>query len=61
MFVLVWLLHGLWAVLSPVFAQEGGGGGTQIVPERSYMIEILLVLVLFGAALFAVCKSSRRV
>lgn len=28
---------------------------------RNWVVEILVVVVLFGLALFAICKSSRRV
>ena len=29
-------------------------------PAKSYAFEVFIVLVLFGGALFAVCRSSRR-
>ena len=50
------------AEIAPLLAQGTGGAGnvTQVVQGRSYVVEILLVLALFGAALFAVCKASRR-
>ena len=38
---------------------EGGGVPAPVAP-RNYGFEIVLVVVLFGAALFAVCNSSRR-
>ncbi|MHC4877304.1 MAG: hypothetical protein ACYTGL_12485 [Planctomycetota bacterium] len=33
---------------------------TPVVSTRSYTFEIVLVVLLFGAALFAVCRSSQR-
>ena len=36
------------------------GESTVIVSGRTLYVEGALVLVLFGAALFAVCRSSRR-
>lgn len=56
-----------WAVLdfpgwtrgTRLFAQDGGA--QQIVDSpRSYTIDVFIVLVLFGLALFAICRSSRR-
>jgi hypothetical protein len=43
---------------APLLAQQGPA---PLVPAtRSPFLDVLLVLVLFGAALFAVCRSSRR-
>lgn len=41
-------------------AAPPSGGTTVVVSGRSLYVEGGLVLVLFGAALFAVCRSSRR-
>lgn len=43
-----------------IFAQQGGverqeGGG------KSYVVEAVIVVLFLGLALFAVCRSSRRV
>ncbi|MCY2962884.1 MAG: hypothetical protein NT069_04395 [Planctomycetota bacterium] len=43
-----------------IFAQQGGverqeGGG------KSYVLEAVIVVLFLGLALFAVCRSSRRV
>jgi hypothetical protein len=40
------------------FAQEGGVQLTQ--QTQFYVFETAVVVLLFGGALFAVCKSSRR-
>lgn len=40
---------------SQLFAQ------TVTEPGRSYIVEILVTVALFGLALWVVCKSSRRV
>lgn len=42
-----------------LFAQDNGPV-VQTISGRSHVLDVLLVLVLVGAALFAVCKSSRR-
>jgi hypothetical protein len=31
-----------------------------VQPSRNYLLDILLVVALFGGALFLICKSSRR-
>lgn len=55
-----------WSLLPALLAaQEPGGappagGSSVVVPGRPLYVEVALVLVLFGAALFAVCRSSRR-
>lgn len=41
-----------------MLAQDRGG---QILTEsRSYTVDVLIVLVLFGLVLYVVCRSSRR-
>lgn len=60
----------LWA-LCTAQAWAGGVGplvlaqqdeGTVIVDSsRSYTLDVFIVIVLFGLALFSVCRSSRRV
>jgi hypothetical protein len=32
----------------------------QAVPSRSLTVEVILVVIMVGVALFAVCRSSRR-
>ena len=67
----VLLALGLGSSLSPsVFAQNpapapAGGttpapGGVTTVNQSNNILEYGLVIVMFGAALFAVCRSSRR-
>lgn len=41
-------------------APAGGGGTTIVVQGRTPYLEGAVVLALSGAALFAVCRSSRR-
>ncbi len=36
------------------------GGSTIVYQQRTPWLEASVVIVLFGAALFAVCRSSRR-
>ncbi len=54
---------------SPVLAQAkapaGGtapapGGGVTSVSTQTYWLEYGLVIVMFGAALYSVCRTSRR-
>ena len=42
-----------------LFAQQNGPV-VQTISGRSHVLDVLLVVILVGAALFAVCKSSRR-
>lgn len=51
-----------WNLAEPaVFAQQAAPNIAQNVSSgRSYYFEIALVTVMFGAALFAVCRSSFR-
>jgi hypothetical protein len=49
------------AALAQAPAQPGGAGPTQVVQRGpGFFGEIVLVIALSGAALFAVCRSSRR-
>lgn len=41
-------------------AAPPGGGSSVVVSGRPLYVEGALILVLFGAALFAVCRSSNR-
>jgi len=42
-------------------AQDGGNSGTQVIESRpSLAAEIIIVVIMSGLALFAVCRSSRR-
>lgn len=53
---------GVWAAAA--FGQDAaappGGGSSVVVSGRPLYVEFALVLVLIGAVLFAVCRSSRR-
>ena len=60
-----WKVALLLAALLPLagfaYAQEGGGSGTQVIESRpSLAAEIIIVVIMSGLALFAVCRSSRR-
>jgi len=45
----------------PLFAQaQPKAGGVTVVESKSYVVEAIVVAALFGIALFAVCRSSRR-
>lgn len=44
---------------APAWAQQEGGT-TIVVSQRTPYVESVVVLALCGAALFAVCRSSRR-
>lgn len=45
----------------PLFAQaQPKAGGIAVVESKSYVVEAVVVAALFGVALFAVCRSSRR-
>jgi hypothetical protein len=60
----------LFAVLVGVFSAEAFAAGgtlaqtptpvTNVVSGRSFTVEIGIVIVMFGGALFAVCRSSNR-
>ena len=47
------------AIAPPVFAQSDVTT-VPVVSARSYTFEIVIVVVMFGLALFAVCRSSQR-
>lgn len=51
-------LPGLLLTAAPVLAQESTT--TVIAPSRSYLLDGAIVIGLFGLAVFAVCRSSRR-
>jgi hypothetical protein len=45
-----------------IFAQAQGGGITvKQAGTRNWGVEVLVVVVVFGLAIFVVCRSSRRV
>ena len=44
-----------------VLAQDQGGVRIQQAGARNWVVEGLVVVALSGAALYAICKSSRRV
>ena len=61
------LLLGGWLLLSGVgmpltFAQDAApkSGVVTTVSGSNQIVEYGMVIVMFGAALFAVCRSSRR-
>jgi len=62
----LWLLPssacaGDWGIGLLAQAEEGSGEvADTFAPQKSYIFEVFLVVVLFGAALFAVCRTSRR-
>jgi hypothetical protein len=47
-------------LLAQVAAPAPNALPTQTVITRSLTLEIIIVVVMIGAALFAVCRSSRR-
>jgi hypothetical protein len=54
-------LAGAASALAQGPSPPGGGGQTQIIRQGpSFAGGIILVIVMCGAALFAVCRSSRR-
>jgi len=45
----------------PIFAQaQPKSGGVTVIESKTYVVEAIVVAGLFGAAIFAVCRSSRR-
>lgn len=54
-----WLITAATA-LGQDAAAPAGGASSVVVSGRPLYVEGALVLVLFGAALFAVCRSSNR-
>jgi len=57
------LIAGLfWIAPALVSAQDAApkSGVVTTSSTSNYFLEYFLVLVMFGAALFAVCRSSRR-
>gem|GEM_PF-2070200 len=44
-----------------VLAQEGERRSGAVVQSQTSIVEYILVAVLFGLALFAVCRTSHRV
>ena len=42
-------------------AAKDGKSGTVITSTRSYWLEILIIIVMFGVTLFVVCRPSRKV
>ena len=69
-----WLCPAVGAVLAnlyrPHVAQAAGeirlvfaqveGGSSVVSSKGSYAVEVAVILLLFGVALWVVCKSSRR-
>ncbi|QDU50095.1 hypothetical protein [Gimesia panareensis] len=47
--------------VTTVLAQEEERKGGAVVQSQTSIVEYLLVAALFGAALFAVCRTSHRV
>ncbi|MFO1093100.1 MAG: hypothetical protein U0992_07280 [Planctomycetaceae bacterium] len=46
--------------VAPALAQQPAGGSQIVVQERVPYVESLVAAALCGAAIFAVCRSSRR-
>ena len=45
----------------PLFAQAPPKtGGVTVIESKTYVVEAIVATALFGAAIFAVCRSSRR-
>ena len=45
---------------APNVSQPGAAAPNVTFGQRTYYLEIFMVVVLFGGALFAVCRSSER-
>lgn len=69
LFSSAWLPNFDRPVLAQAPAPAGGaapapapapGGGVTSVSTQSYLLEYGLVIVMFGAALYSVCRTSRR-
>ena len=65
--IAAWLLFAvvIAAAGGHVFAGDGflaqtTGPVTNVVSGRSFTVEIGIVVVMFGGALFAICRSSNR-
>ena len=57
------LLAGAWWLAPAIVSAQEASQKSGVVTSSStsnYFIEYFMVLVMFGAALFAVCRSSRR-
>ncbi len=48
------------AVDLPVLLAQQKPQPVQVQPLRNYALEVLIVIVVFGGALYAICRSSRR-
>jgi hypothetical protein len=53
------LAIGLILAITPT-ASAQTAAPAQVVSARSYTVEIAIVVIMFGLALFAVCRSSQR-
>ena len=60
--VLFFGMGSLSSVAGVAFAQTPAApsGGVKTQSTSNYFVDAAIVLVLFGGALFAVCRSSRR-
>lgn len=57
------LLAGVWWLAPVIASAQDAAPKSGVVTSSStsnYFLEYFMVLVMFGAALFAVCRSSRR-
>lgn len=57
------LLTGVWWLAPSIVSAQEASQKSAVVTSSStsnYFLEYFMVLVMFGAALFAVCRSSRR-
>jgi len=50
----------LAAVQTHVMLAQVGGQSSVVAPSRSYTLDVFIVVALMGAALFVICRSSRR-
>jgi hypothetical protein len=51
---------GLILAIAPSAFAQTAVPPAPVVSARSYTVEIAIVVVMFGLALFAVCRSSQR-
>ncbi|MBI1309768.1 hypothetical protein GC176_00560 [bacterium] len=54
------LAIGLILAITPSALAQAEAPTVPVVSTRSYTFEIVIVVVMFGLALFAVCRSSQR-
>ena len=54
------LAIGLILAITPTASAQTEVPAVPVVSARSYTVEIAIVVIMFGLALFAVCRSSQR-